>query len=96
MQSRRWCGISNRKDVNYNVKELGWNYYMNEFEASIGLIQLNKLNKNNLKRKLNAKKLSKEINLENKMPFDDNSSYHFYWIRVKNRKHFMKKMKENG
>tara|TARA_Y100000590_G_scaffold251859_1_gene282814 strand:- start:6071 stop:7156 length:1086 start_codon:yes stop_codon:yes gene_type:complete len=96
LKSRRWCGISNRKDVNYNVKELGWNYYMNEFEASIGLIQLNKLHKNNLKRKLNAKKLSKEINLENKMPFDENSSYHFYWIRVKNRKNFMKKMKEVG
>ena len=96
LKSRRWCGITNRKDVDYDVNEVGWNYYMNELEASIGLAQLKKLNKNNSKRKLNAKKLSKEIDLENKMPFVQNSSYHFYWIRVKNRKNFMKKMNEAG
>jgi len=96
LKSRRWCGISNRKNMNYDVDELGWNYYMNEFEASIGLVQLKKLEKNNSKRKSNAKRLFKEINLENKMPFDENSSYHFYWIRVKNRKFFMKKMADNG
>ncbi len=96
LKSRRWCGISNRKNMNYDVDELGWNYYMNEFEASIGIVQLKKLEKNNLKRKSNAKKLFKEINLDNKMPFDNDSSYHFYWIRVKNRKDFMKKMNENG
>ena len=96
LKTRRWCGISNRKNMNYDVDELGWNYYMNEFEASIGLIQLKKLEKNNLKRKSNAKKLFKGINLENKMPFDKDSSFHFYWIRVKNRKNFIKNMSDNG
>ncbi len=38
--SRRWCGISNRKGTKYDVKEIGWNYYMNEFSAAIGLVQL--------------------------------------------------------
>ena len=36
---------------------MGWNYYMNEFSASIGLIQLKKLDKmNNIRRKI-AKKI---------------------------------------
>ena len=96
LKSRRWCGISNRRNSFYDVNEIGWNYYMNEFEASIGLIQLKKLEYNNSKRKENAKRYSNEINLEHKMPFDKNSSYHFYWIRVKNRKNFMKNMKECG
>ena len=34
--SRRWCGITDRKGADYDVKELGWNYYMNEFSAVIG------------------------------------------------------------
>ena len=32
--SRRWCGITNRKNLTYDIKEVGWNYYMNEFSAS--------------------------------------------------------------
>ena len=51
LESRRWCGITNRKDVKYDVNDLGWNYYMNEFSASIGIIQLSKLDKLNRKRK---------------------------------------------
>ena len=43
--SRRWCGITNRKDTDYDVKELGWNYYMNEFSDVIGLQQLKKVDK---------------------------------------------------
>ena len=34
--ARRWCGITDRKGSEYNVEELGWNYYMNEFSAVIG------------------------------------------------------------
>ncbi len=30
------------------------------------------------------------------MPFNEASSYHLFWICVKNRKKFMKKMSENG
>ena len=96
LKARRWCGISNRKNTDYEVNQIGWNYYMNEFEASIGLVQLKKLENNILKRKLNAKIFAKEIDLENKMPFDSDASYHFYWVRVKNRKEFMKKMNDSG
>ena len=96
LESRRWCGITNRKDMFYDVNELADNYYMNEFSASIGLIQLKKLDKMNSIRKKIAKKYSNNIFLENKMPFVEGCSYHLYWILVKNRNQFIKKMFENN
>ena len=95
LKSKRWCGISERKGVKYNVTHLGWNYYMNEFSAAIGIEQLKKLDKMNTKRKKIARRFSKEIDLTNKMPFNNNCSYHLYWIQVRNRRNFMKKMQEN-
>lgn len=92
----RWCGISNRKDTKYDVTQLGWNYYMNEFSAAIGLEQLEKLDQTNMERKAIAKKYSNEITLKNKMPYNKDCSYHLYWIQVKNRDKFMKKMKEEN
>ena len=67
LESRRWCGISDRNNVDYDVHELGWNYYMNEFSAAIGLVQLKKLNEMIKTRKRIAKFYDREINLENKM-----------------------------
>jgi len=96
IESKRWCGISDRRGSSYDISTLGWNYYMNEFSAAIGLIQLSRLDKTNRKRISIAKQYSREIHLENKMPFDSHCSYHLYWIRVKNRKNFMKKMKTFG
>ena len=96
LMARRWCGITNRKNFLYDIHEVGWNYYMNEFSAAIGLIQLKKLDRMNSIRKKIAKKYSKEICLEEKMPYDKDCSYHLYWILVKNRKKFMKKMLKFG
>ena len=96
LDSLRWCGISNRKGAKYDVKYLGWNYYMNEFSASMGLEQLKKLNKlNNIRQKI-SKQYFNELKINNKMPFDRNSVYHFYWILVKNREKFRKKMNKIG
>ena len=62
--ARRWCGITDRKETDYDVKELGWNYYMNEFSAAIGLEQLKKLDKlNNIRKKI-AKRYSQELKIE--------------------------------
>lgn len=94
--SKRWCGISDRKNAQYDVKEIGWNYYMDEFSAAIGLEQLKKLQKSNNKRKIIAKKYSKELNLESKMPFSSDCSYHLFWIQVKNRTKFRKKLYEKN
>ena len=96
LKEKRWCGITNRKGVDYDVKDIGWNYYMNEFSAAIGLVQLKKLDKTNKQRRNIAKKYSNEISLENKMPFDKGCSYHFYWIRVKNRTKFRKTLFKKG
>ena len=94
--SRRWCGITDRKGADYDVKELGWNYYMNEFSAVIGLTQLKKLEKLNKIRRSIAKKYHHKIDLKNKMPYDNNCSYHLYWILVNNRKKFREKLSEIG
>ena len=94
--ARRWCGITDRIDSEYDIKELGWNYYMNEFSAVIGLTQLKKLNKLNDVRKNIAKFYDKQINVEHKIPFDKRCSYHLYWICVKNRNQFRKELSNRG
>ena len=96
LKEKRWCGISNRKGTKYDVKNVGWNYYMNEFSAAIGIEQLKKLNRSNKVRQAIAKKYSNKINLEHKMPFDQGCAYHLYWIRVKNRNSFRKRMNGLG
>ena len=71
LKEKRWCGISNRKGVDYDVKNIGWNYYMNEFSAAIGLVQLKKLDNANKKRKKIAKKyLPKKIINQKKRGFN--------------------------
>ena len=96
LQSRRWCGITDRKNASYDVSCLGWNYYMNEFSAAIGLTQLEKLDTTNNVRKKIAKKYSRYLNVDKKMPFHSECVYHFYWIQVRNRTNFMKKMEKSG
>jgi len=96
LNARRWCGITNRKGTDYDVKEVGWNYYMNEFSAAIGRIQLKKLDKMNNKRKKIAKRYENELNTNKKIPFDKNCSYHMYWILVKNQKKFRGQLLDSG
>ena len=86
IKSLRWCGIYNRKSTSYDVNELGNNYYMNEFSAAIGLVQLKKLNKLIKIKQTIAKRYFNELMINEKMPFDNRCSYHLYWIRIKNRK----------
>ena len=92
LSARRWCGITDRKNTLYDVKEIGNNYYMNELSAVIGLTQLKKLDKLNSIRKKIAKRYYQEIKLNTKMQYDKNCSYHLYWILVKNRYEFRKKL----
>jgi perosamine synthetase len=96
LKRRRWIGITNRKELKYDITDIGWNYYMNEFSAAIGIQQLKKLNKTNLIRKKIAKQYSQELEIDRKILFSDQCSYHLYWIIVKNRDSFIKNMKNNG
>lgn len=96
LKSKRWCGISNRKGTSYDIDSLGWNFYMNEISAAIGLVQLKRIEKLNKRRLEIAKKYNKHLNVNKKIPFSKDCSYHLYWIRVKNRRQFMKKMASEG
>jgi perosamine synthetase len=96
LKSKRWCGISDRKDTEYDIKFLGWNYYMNEFSAAIGIEQLKKLDKMNKTRFNIAKIYQKNISCDKKIPLNKECSYHLYWIMIKNRKKFIEKMKTKG
>ena len=57
---------------------------------------IKKLEKMNKIRLQIARKYSTELNVENKMPFSIDCSYHLFWIRVKNREELMKKMYKEG
>ena len=96
LKSKRWGGISNRKHADYDVNKIGWNFYMNEFSAAIGLVQLEKIQKMNNIRKSIAKIYEKELNVFKKIPFTNTCAYHLYWICVKDRKFFRKKLLEKG
>ena len=96
LKSKRWCGISNRKYTDYDVDKIGWNFYMNELSAAIGLVQLQKIKKMNNKRKSIAKIYDKELNVSKKIPFTSTCVYHLYWICVRDRKYFRKKLLEKG
>jgi len=96
LKSKRWCGISNRKYADYDVDKIGWNFYMNELSAAIGLVQLQKIKKMNNKRKSIAKIYDKELNVSKKIPFTSTCVYHLYWICVRDRKYFRKKLLEKG
>lgn len=91
-----WSGISSstwersrhrKLKWKYNVLSLGWKYQMNDIAASIGLIQLKKLNKNNKKRQIIAKRYNE--GLKNlawiQLPVIKKyaqSSYHNYVIKI--------------
>jgi perosamine synthetase len=96
LESKRWVGISNRVGSKYDVTDIGWNYYMNEFSAVIGIEQLKKLESMNLKRKRIAKKYFNELKIDEKIPLRKDCSYHIFWISVDNQNEFMKKMLENN
>ncbi len=96
LKSLRWCGISDRKGPFYNITELGYNYYMDEISAAIGIEQLKKIQKFNKKRFVIAKKYHNEIKCSEKMPISKECSYHLYWILVKNRDKFLKNMNKKG
>ncbi|MFZ1077866.1 MAG: DegT/DnrJ/EryC1/StrS family aminotransferase [Nitrosotalea sp.] len=96
LNSLRWCGIDNRKGTSYDVTSLGYNYYSDEISAAIGIEQLKKLDSLNLKRFHIAQRYDSELKTSEKIPLSKECSYHLYWIRVKNRNQFIKKINSHG
>lgn len=96
LNSSRWCGIDNRQGHTYDVTSVAPNYYMNEISAAIGLVQLRKLDRLNARRREIAKRYSKELNLESKMPFSNDCIYHLYWIISERREELLKYLTSKG
>lgn len=87
----------------YDVVELGFNYRLDEMRSAIGMVQLEKLESNNIKRRRLAKlyweRLKDVPGVE--LPFIDNdmSSYHFFPVLLNkdiNRAGLMEHMKRKG
>ena len=78
----------------YEQKYLGFNYRMNEIEASLGISQLKKINSFSEKRNKLAKRYKKKmLNLPIKFQKIDEknySSYHLFIINLLKNKHIKK------
>jgi len=105
----RWLGIDkstwDRSDQNksywweYVVNEIGLKCHMNDISASIGLVQLSKLDKMNSRRKAIAQRYTEGL-LDVKTPTmdtdDSKSSWHIYCIRCKRRNDLSVYLKDKG
>jgi len=83
---KRYSGRKARK-WEYAVTDLGFKYQMNDLAASIGLVQFNKLKRNNLKRKLIFKHYNQAFSKLNWLTTPivkswAKSSHHNYFIKV--------------
>ena len=85
----------------YDIKELGYKYNMNDLMASIGISQFKKLNWLNSSRsnliKVYKKELSKSDNIKFSFPYNlKNASYWMMSIRNKHRDKLIKFLKKKG
>ncbi len=93
-----------KRAISYDVLDLGYNYRMTELSAALGIEQLKKLKKNNLKRKkltdLYVQNLNSIEGLH--IPFQNylrDSSYHIFPILLDkriNRKRFIEGLRQKG
>lgn len=99
--------LVNDKPWYYEMKNLGFNYRLTDFQSALGSSQLKKLNLFIKKRNLIAAKYNKNFrNLKNiKIPIQNKNvthSYHLYSLLIdfkkigKSKEKFFKQMKKNG
>jgi len=110
LRKLRWCGIDKntyeRNGWEYEIEECGFKYHMNDITAAIGLVQLEKLDEMNAKRKRLAERYREKFQPDAaiappvKLPMYDDSTYqsswHLYPIQIENRERLYKYLKENG
>ena len=107
----RWMGITkdtwSREDTNmnyswfYDVVEVGYKYQMNDINASIGLVQLSKLEWMNDQRRAIVKRYNKELADLDWLEVPVNKEYtksacHNYVIKTKDRQELSDYLKEKG
>jgi len=87
LDEARWCGIDtrSRSGFHYDVKSVGWNYFMCEASAALALAQLPRLDWDNGKRREIAAFYNKELSGMEWLvtpPYSDECVYHLYPIRI--------------
>ena len=86
-----------KKQGDYDVKSLGFNYRMTDFQAALGYKQIKQYKKNLKKRQLIVKQYIKNFsNIKNisHMPYSKNCSFFIFQIFCKNRDKILKKLKK--
>jgi perosamine synthetase len=91
--------IKNRKKPGeYDVKSLGYNFRMTDFQAALGYQQIRDYKKNLQRRHFLAKQYIKNLSKNNNIQFTEyskNASYFVFQIFLKNRDHLLEKFKAN-
>ena len=86
-----------KKQGQYDVKYLGFNYRMTDFQAALGYEQIKNYNLNLKKRKQIAKRYNKNFKNNDEvqsMPLNNDCSYFVFQIFVKNRDKILKLLKK--
>lgn len=116
LRQSRWIGINKdtweryeeselgRPDTNswyYEISDIGYKYNMNDLMASIGLVQLKKLDRMNQRREEILRQYLASIQdlaqIEAAFPYHlQDSSYWAYMVRVQNRESFIEHMRDHG
>ena len=96
-----WNRYSEKGHWYYEVVDNGYKYNMTDVAASLGLVQLKRLDEMNLKRAKIAQRYNEGFKNNSKikcLEFDESlkSSWHLYVIKVSNRDSLMAKLKESG
>ncbi len=104
----RWFGIDRDKDKSsilgerqYNLHEIGFKYHMNDYEASLGLANLESINKRLRKRRKIAKQYRESLGKISGIKLfdyrqDRESAYWLFGMHVEKRNDFIKAMKSKN
>jgi perosamine synthetase len=87
-----------KKPGSYDVKLLGNNYRMTDFQSAMGYLQLKRYNKNLKIRKQNAAIYTKNLIKNNQLKFDEydkKNSYFVFQIFSKKKKDILSKLEKN-
>ncbi len=102
--SLRNHGIVKTSDMasfEYEMRDLGFNYRMTDFQAALGISQLKRLDDFLQKRKDIAKTYHKSFektSIKPLYPYDEGSAYHLFVVRVKypNKRELFEKLHQKG
>jgi len=100
MKKLRHHGIEKKEDWKYEIKEIGYNYRITDFQCALGLSQFKKLNKFIQRRRQIVKMYQQGLKNEDLFLLEEKpyvkSAWHIYPVQVKNRKKVYRKLKQKG